>query len=100
MNLNDIATGVRAVHFAATLMTSGAVFFVVFIAAGFRARLAAIAWVSLSLTVVSGAAWLALTAQTMSQQPLAAVLSQGVIWTVLSQTHFGNDWLVRLVLAG
>jgi putative copper resistance protein D len=113
MSLHETIIGVRAVHFAATVMTTGVVFFVAFISApvslgavaprvaeSFRFRLAAIAWIGLALTVVSGAAWLVLTAQSMSERPLVEVLSQGVIWTVLTQTHFGNDWLARLVFAG
>lgn len=103
----------RVIHFAATLVVAGIVFFVVFIAdpalrkaandaqlarTVFR-RLRWIAWVSVAFAMVSGAAWLVLTAASMSGQPIAEVYSQGVLWTVLSQTDFGNDWLVRLVLA-
>jgi putative copper resistance protein D len=111
--LNDPLIYERAIHFAATIMTAGIVFFVAFIAepalrkapsetklahAVFR-RLRWIAWISLAFAVVSGAAWLVLTAASMSGQPVAKVYSQGVLWTVLSQTDFGNDWLIRLVLA-
>lgn len=35
----------------------------------------------------------------MSGQPLGNLASQGVLWTVLTQTDFGNDWLLRFVLA-
>ncbi len=102
----------RAIHFATTILAAGVAFFFVFLAAPaspkndptggiatFRARLLAIAWISLSLSLLSGAAWLFLTAQSMSGQPLGEVLSQGVIWTVLARTEFGNDWLLRLVVA-
>ncbi len=103
----------RAVHFAATVSAAGTVFFVVFIAepafrkapdgarliASLRSRLGWIAWISLGLAVLSGAAWLVLTAASMSGQPVADVYSQGVVWIVLSQTEFGNDWLARLVIA-
>ena len=34
----------------------------------------------------------------MSGRPLGASFAQGVLWTVLAQTDFGNDWLVRLVV--
>jgi len=102
----------RAVHFAATMLVAGAVFFAVFVAApawrgvaGDSAvaikvctRLAYIAWISLVLALISGAAWLVLTAAAMSDRPPAQVF--GVLWTVLSQTVFGRDWLIRLVLAG
>lgn len=109
----DLLFYARAVHFAATLMVAGIVFFVVFIAepalrkapndarvaATLRRRLAWIAWISLALCLVSGAAWLVLTAASMSGQSMAEMFSQGVFWTVLSQTDFGNDWLARLVFA-
>ena len=42
--------------------------------------------------------WLVLTAESMSGQPLGA-LSHGVLWTVLSQTDFGNNWLLRFAMA-
>jgi copper resistance protein D len=107
---------VRAVHFAATIMAAGVVFFIVFVAApalrktddkpddkrvraALLPQLAFIAWFSLVLAVGSGAVWLVLTAASMSGQPPADVLSGGVVWTVLSQTHFGWDWTARLILA-
>ena len=103
----------RAVHFAATIMAAGAVFFLVFIAepafhdpggamrlpAIIRNRLTWIAWLSLAAAAVSGAAWLVFTAASMSGRPPAEVFAQGVLWTVLDQTEFGNDWLLRSVLA-
>jgi copper resistance protein D len=104
---------VRAVHFAATIAVAGVAFFLVFIAepafrgadAGtqlpgiIRRRLAWIAWISLMVTVASGAAWLVLVAQSMSDSPLVEVFSEGILWTVLLKTGFGRDWLVRFVLA-
>jgi len=102
----------RAVHFAASVLAAGVIFFVVFIAApalrkthettmaaALCSRLRWIAWSSLGLAVLSGAAWLVLTAASMSGQPVKDVLSQGVLWTVLWQTDFGNDWLARLAVA-
>jgi putative copper resistance protein D len=103
----------RAIHFAATIMAAGMVFFIVFVAApAFRAasddarvraalwpRLAFIAWFSLVLAVGSGAVWLVLTAASMSGEPPADVFSGGVLGTVLSQTQFGLAWTARLLLA-
>jgi copper resistance protein D len=111
--LTDALPYLRAIHFAATLMVAGVVFFTVLIAepafrkangdarlaAAVRPRLMSIAWIGLALTVISGAAWLILTAASMSQRAPADVFSDGVLWTVLSDTTFGNDWLVRAVLA-
>jgi putative copper resistance protein D len=111
--LGDPLFYARALHFAATLLVAGVTIFLVSVAepafrkagadaaaaAVVRHRLNRIAWASLALAVISGAAWLVLTAQAMSQQSLATVLSQGLLWTVLAETTFGNAWLARFVLA-
>jgi putative copper resistance protein D len=103
---------VRAVHFAATLSVAGVPFFSIFIArpvlgsaasAELRAtvvrRLAWIAWIGLALTLLSGTAWFVLVAQSISDQPLTSVLSDGSVFqAVLLDTDFGRDWLLRLVL--
>jgi copper resistance protein D len=107
--LDDPLIWVRAVHFAATLSVAGVAFFLAFvgepafriahgnevIAALVRRRLAGIAWLSLALVVLSGAAWLVVLAAQMGERPLAAMWSEDVIWTVLSDTGFGHVWLVR-----
>lgn len=109
--MDDPLIFVRAVHFAGTLSVAGAAFFNSFIArpafrlpgsAELRAtvgrRLAWIAWISLVLTLLSGAAWFVLVAQSISDQPLASVLSDGgVLQAVLFDTDFGRDWLLRLL---
>ena len=110
--MNDPLIVARAIHFAATLSVAGAVFFQVFIAgpalraAGDRTRLSAIvrlqlayiAWIALLLCAISGAAWLVITAQSMSGADLSDVFSEDVLGTVLLQTGFGQDWIARLVL--
>jgi putative copper resistance protein D len=111
--LNDPLILARAVDFIATMMAGGVALFAVFIAepafrkagderfgAKVRRQLARIAWVSLVVVVISGAGWLVLTAEEMSDRPPAAVFSEGVFWTVLARTGFGHDWLARFVLAG
>ena len=112
--MDDPLIFVRAVHFAATLTVAGVAFFDVFIAqpalrpaahAELRAavgrRLAWMAWIGLVLTLVSGAAWFVLVAQSISDQPLESVLSDdGVLRAVLLDTEFGRDWLLRLLLIG
>ncbi len=111
--MDDPLIYVRAIHFGATIMVAGVAFFIVFIAepafrktgasAGLpaivRQRLAWIAWIALLLMVLSGAAWLVLVAQSMSDGSLADVFSEGTLWTVLTQTGFGRVWLARFVLA-
>lgn len=104
---------VRAIHFAATMSVVGVVFFVVFVAepalrqsgtamttsAAVRAKFQWIAWLGLLATVLSGGAWLVLVAQSMSDRALADVFSEDILWTVLSDTGFGRDWMVRFALA-
>lgn len=111
--MNDPLIFVRAIHFVASLSVAGAVLFIVLIAepafggagagsrlaAAFRARLAWIAWISLAAALLSAVPWLVIVAQSMSGQPLDALYGQGVLATVLAQTEFGNDWLLRAVLA-
>ena len=104
---------VRFVHFAATILVAGIVMFAVVIAgpalrsgaaqagmaATLRRRLTIIAFLALAVAVGSGAAWLVLVAAGMSGEPVAAVFSGGVLWTVLTQTGFGRDWLWRALFA-
>ena len=111
--MTDLLYYARAVHYAASVVVAGIVFFSVFVsgpafsksfsdakvAVGLWRRLSLIAWISLTLCLLSGAAWFILTAASMSGEPLADLYSQGVLWTVLWRTHFGNDWLVRFVIA-
>jgi copper resistance protein D len=111
--VDDPLVYVRAVHFAATITVAGVAFFVVFIAepafhafgtvtplpAIIRHRLTWLAWIGLLLTVLSGAAWLVLVAASISDRSLADVLSENIVWIVLSETDFGRDWLGRFVLA-
>lgn len=111
--MNDPLVYARAVHFAATILAAGTALFLVVIAepafaiAGgggrlappLRRRLAVLALIGLVLALASGAVWLVFTAASMSGEPLPDVLTGTVLWTVLTDTTFGNDWLVRLVLA-
>lgn len=111
--MNDPLIYARAIHFAATISVAGAVFFAVFIAeptfrhapdgsplpAFVRWGLCWIAWSALAVTVVSGAVWLVVVAQSMSDSSLAQVFTPDVLGTVLLQTGFGRDWLARFALA-
>jgi putative copper resistance protein D len=111
--VTDLLFYVRVVHFAATLSVAGAVVFSVTIgepafrrakgdpglAAAIRKRLAWIARGSLIVALISVVPWLVLVAESMSGQPLGALYGQGVLAMVLTQTDFGIDWLLRIVLA-
>jgi putative copper resistance protein D len=110
--MTDPIVYARFVHFAATIVATGVVFFVAVIldpalrsvpdgtqaVKTLRPPLAAVAWSGLAAAFVSGAAWLVLTAAAMSGQTVGDAASPDVLWTVLSQTTFGNAWLLRLVL--
>jgi copper resistance protein D len=63
-----------------------------------RMRFLALAWASLVLILLSSVIWLWLEAQAFTGEPLSAVWRDGVVVTVLKETHFGRNWDVRAVL--
>jgi copper resistance protein D len=110
--LLDPLIDARVLFFAAALLVAGVAFFVVFIATPawrgdadgsvavtVRAKLAWMAWFGLGLALTSSVAWLIVTAAGMSGRPPTQVLDDGVLWTVLTQTTFGQAWQVRFVVA-
>jgi putative copper resistance protein D len=110
--LDDPLIWARAIHFGATMMVTGGMFFLAFIAepafhvadgarvaVPVRAHLVMMTWIGLAVTVLSGAAWLVLLAERMSELSLGEVLAQGSVWTVLSETDFGSAWMARFALA-
>jgi putative copper resistance protein D len=101
----------RAVHFAAVLLLEGTVVFQFIVAepsiraAGNDARPAAgmrrvLSWttaLALMVGIASGAAWLLILAgRIVGLSPMQA-LSEGVDWTLLTQTQFGAVWQLRAV---
>jgi copper resistance protein D len=115
--MDDPFIWVRAIHFAATILVAGAVWFAVFIAepafrkadddaelvavarASVRVRLSWLAWLSLAVVLLSGAAWLLFAAARMADLSLPEVFAGTVVETVVTQTGFGHAWIVRLLLA-
>ncbi|HEV3183642.1 MAG TPA: copper homeostasis membrane protein CopD [Xanthobacteraceae bacterium] len=106
----DALIAVRAFHVAATVAAAGTIVFRLWIAdpavrgaGALGARLGGqfdrMAWASLALAVASAAAWLLLVAADMSERPVAAVLTGGVLPTVLASTRFGHVWIARLAVA-
>jgi putative copper export protein/mono/diheme cytochrome c family protein len=101
----------RAVHFAAMMLLEGAIVFHFLITTPIlgaandevrrtlRSLLAWTVWLGLLVGVVSGAAWLILLAGRIRGLAPAETLSQGVAWTVLTRTRFGETWQVRSILA-
>jgi putative copper resistance protein D len=101
----------RTLHFAAAISLTGVFAFEqlaagpafrhsgAIAATGLRRRIGWLAWASLVLALVSGAAWLVAVAAGMSGKPLGAALTQGAVPVVLTRTRFGEDWLLRFALA-
>jgi putative copper export protein/mono/diheme cytochrome c family protein len=104
----------RTAQFAAAAMLSGVTFFVLFVAepvwarafggpedavTGLRRQFVRLGWIMLALSIASGFAWLMLVASRMTGQSLEGAISEGGVWKVLTETRFGNDWLLRAVLA-
>ena len=116
--MDDPFIWVRAIHFAATILVAGTLWFGAFIAepafrkvdhstkpvavaiANVRVRLRWLAWLCLTVALISGVAWLLFVAAQMADLPLADVFADTALRTVITQTGFGHAWLVRLVLAG
>ena len=110
--MDDPLIYVRAIHFAATLLVAGVVFSTAFISepsfrgasddtavpSVVRCWSRWLAWSGLVLALISGAAWLVLTAAAMSGVPWSDVMSGGALPTVLTQTSFGRDWIIRFAL--
>ncbi len=104
---------IRALHFAALISLLGSLAFRLLVAepalamAGsvltdgerMRRSLRRIAWSSLIVAVLSGAAWLLLEAESMSGLSLPQALSGDILGKVLLETRFGQDGIARLALA-
>ena len=103
-------TAVRDIHFGASVVAAGILAFDLFIAAptwrmadprlvasaaSFRRRSTGILWICLVLSLATGFAWLCILSARMGGRPLADVMADGTIWTVLSQTRFGYAWQLR-----
>lgn len=100
----------RAVHFAATAITAGTMFFRTMIAepvlhpeanlaAVFRTQAQRVSYVSLAIAAISGAIWLLLQSASMSGLPLHDALTADVLSTVINETQFGEVTIVRAGLA-
>jgi copper resistance protein D len=101
---------IRAIHFAATAITTGALVFravVVMpaldseqaVAKLIRMQTLMVAWIGLAITVASGMVWLLFQATSMSGLPLGEAMTSSVLLTVLNQTQFGLVSEIRFVLA-
>src|SRR5262249_57721648 len=64
-----------------------------------RSRWSWLVWASLAVAAVSGAIWLFLLASDIYAAPITDVWRDGGVWTVASQTRFGQVSLARLAAA-
>jgi copper resistance protein D len=101
---------VRAIHFAATAITTGALVFRAVVAKPaldseqavaklIRMQTLMVAWIGLAVTVASGMVWFVFQAMSMSGLPLNEAMTSSVLLTVLNQTQFGLVSEIRFVLA-
>jgi putative copper resistance protein D len=102
----------RATQFVATVVACGGMLFLLGILGpalsrngtgieaypDLRRRLSLLGWAAFVVLFLSAFCVLALQSADMSGAPLSEVASGGVLWTVLTETAFGNAWSVRLVL--
>lgn len=108
--LNDPLIITRAIHFAATAITTGTLVFQALVAepvlhsaetmaAFMRTQARRVAWLALAITTVSGAIWVLLEAASMSGLPFSEALTGDVLSTVVNETQFGLVFEIRFVLA-
>ncbi|HLK83955.1 MAG TPA: copper homeostasis membrane protein CopD [Xanthobacteraceae bacterium] len=110
--MNEPLIIARALHLASTLLLVGTIIFRCFVAgpallakAGsdladdLAVRLMRIVWAAFAVAMLSGAAWLVFVAVEIGGSSVADAVSQGVVWTVLTQTAFGDAWMLRLEAA-
>jgi putative copper resistance protein D len=108
--VNDSLIVIRAIHFAATALTTGTLVFRAVVAdpallsaeavaTVMRTQIRRVAWVGLAITVVSGAIWLLLEAVAMSGLAFSEAITADVLSTVVNETQFGLVFEIRSVLA-
>jgi len=111
MTLNELLIAVRAIHFAATVLVAGVVFFRFFVAEPaigvassaalnrLRINWTRTIWIALIVAILSAAAWFVLLATQIYGESISKVGSQGGFWTVATDTRFGQVWCGRLAMA-
>jgi putative copper resistance protein D len=100
----------RAIHFAATATTAGALIFRGFVAEGALSgapsaaplldrQVRLVAWIGLAVAVVSGLTWVLLLTMSLSDEGLGEAVMSGALRDVLNLTQFGLVSQIRLALA-
>jgi putative copper resistance protein D len=100
----------RAIHFAATAVTAGALIFRAVVAepalrsqrrasAIVQSQIRAVAWIGLAVAMASGLTWVLLLTMSLSAEGLGEAVMSGALRDVLNLTQFGLVSQIRLVLA-
>ncbi|MBU6462054.1 MAG: copper homeostasis membrane protein CopD [Bradyrhizobium sp.] len=100
----------RAIHFAASATTAGAVMFCVFVAdpalrqsrdggAILQSRMAALTWTGLAVTAVTGLVWFMLLTMSITGLGSREAITSGAVLTVAGDTQFGLVSEVRAAFA-
>ena len=103
---------VRDIHFASSVILAGIAFFDWLIASlvlrrhfrtqaaerCFRDRIGRVFWICLALSLLSALAWLCLLSARIAGKAFTAVILDGTVSKVLSNTQFGHAWQARLIL--
>ena len=101
---------VRAIHFAAMAMMTGAIVFRAAVAEAalrlqpkastiINSQIRKLVWIGLAIGVISGAIWLVLLTGSLSNQGFREMLTSGALRDVLTLTQFGSMAQIRLALA-
>ncbi len=101
---------VRAIHFAATATTAGALVFHAVVAdpalrcqhdarALIESQIRKLAWIGLIVAIASGIAWVVLLTMSLSGEGFVDAITSGALRDVLMLTQFGTVAQVRLALA-
>jgi putative copper resistance protein D len=108
--VNDPLIAIRAIHFAATAITTGTLMFQAAVAEPalhsteavatvVRTQIRRVAAIGLAVTAASGAIWILLEAAAMSGLPFSEAITANVLSTVVNETQFGLVFEIRFVLA-
>jgi copper resistance protein D len=112
--LIDFQVLIRTTHFASVAVLAGLLCFVFLVAeptfkgaeprcqaaiVRLRRFFIAVGWSALLVAMLSGSSWLLVLATRLAGGSLASAIAEAIPLTILTETQFGADWLVRLLLA-
>lgn len=98
MTAGEAFAVVRALHDLAALIALGQLVWAETIGRRCDARVRALVFASIGVSLVAALGWLALEAVDMSGLPFADAITRSILAVVLEETLFGRVWTLRLVL--